>query len=185
MDNSLDTLIRVYDNHIPPAFCDEIVRRFEGAGDHHVSAPFPPHRVFTEMNLMATPGWDDVTAKLIGAMQDGVRRYVDDAGVSRVVWPEKNGYEQIRMKRYLPNGEDQFDWHVDVQDHASARRFLVYFWYLTDVAEGGETEFQWGRSVRPQKGRLIMFPPTWEFPHRGAPVVDGVKYIVGGYLHYL
>ena len=28
-----------------------------------------------------------------------------------------------------------FDTHVDVQDHASARRFLSFMWYLNDVPE--------------------------------------------------
>jgi hypothetical protein len=182
---NLDEFVRVYDDHLPADLCDLVVEKFEASKQHHVHSPLVPHRVFTELNMMVAPGWADVTSQMMGFVNDGVRRYIADTRVSRVVWPDRYGFEQFRIKRYQANGQDQFDWHVDVQNHASARRFLVFFWYLCDVEDGGHTEFEWGRSVEPRRGRLLVFPPTWQFPHRGAPVVRGTKYIVGGYLHYL
>jgi hypothetical protein len=117
--------------------------------------------------------------------------YKKDVGVDLMAWPENFGYEQLRMKRYLPNDQDEFKFHVDVQDYASARRFLVYFWYLNDVEEGGQTAFQLNRGqpvklkVQPRTGRLLMFPPLWTHPHVAFKPVGGPKYIVGGYLHYV
>ena len=35
------------------------------------------------------------------------------------------------------------------------------------------------------KGRLLMFPPTWNYLHAGLQPVKKSKYIVGSYLHYL
>jgi hypothetical protein len=67
----------------------------------------------------------------------------------------------------------------------------VYFWYLNDVEEGGETAFQLNRGqpvklkVQPRTGRLLMFPPLWTHPHVAFKPVGGPKYIVGGYLHYI
>ena len=47
------------------------------------------------------------------------------------------------MKRYEPNGVDEFHDH-DVGNHESAKRFLVFFLYLNEP-QGGETDF-------PQRG---------------------------------
>jgi hypothetical protein len=79
---------------------------------------------------------------------------------------------------------------VDVLDHASAKRFLVFFWYLNDVELGGETTFEYNSSsdpwatIKPQVGQLIMFPPLWTHGHTGHAPKSGRKYIIGGYLHY-
>lgn len=104
-------------------------------------------------------------------------------------FPEKFGFEDARMKKYQNNDVDQFGWHVDVGDYASARRYLVIFYYLNDVEEGGETVFNVGDDsfvqVKPKRGRIVMFPPTWMFPHIGTKPVSNSKYIVSTYLHYL
>jgi hypothetical protein len=89
------------------------------------------------------------------------------------------------MKKYLPNDKDEFKNHVDVQDHASARRFLALFLYLDDNEAGQTTFDDMGITVDCIKGRLLMFPPTWNYLHAGLKPVKKSKYIVGSYLHYL
>ena len=41
-----------------------------------------------------------------------------------------------------------------------------------------------GMKIDPKKGRLVMFPPMWMFPHNGKPPISGPKYILSTYLHY-
>jgi len=54
---------------------------------------------------------------------------------------------------------------------------------LNDVACGGETEFpHLGVSVKPEAGRLLIFPPYWMYQHQGLPPVSGDKYILSTYL---
>jgi hypothetical protein len=97
----------------------------------------------------------------------------------------------FRMKKYEPNGLDEFAHHVDVGNYASARRFMAFFWYLNDVTEGGETTFEYNRnaepwlSVKPEVGQMLMFPPLWPWGHTGKKPLSGPKYIIGGYLHYV
>ena len=76
-----------------------------------------------------------------------------------------------------------FDTHVDVQDYASARRFLSFMWYLNDVDSGGKTVFN-ELTIDPKQGKLVVFPPLWMFPHRGEAPDDDPKYILSTYLHY-
>ena len=87
----------------------------------------------------------------------------------------------------MPNDEDQFKVHVDVVRSMgdSAKRFLVFILYLSDVEEGGETSIpRYNLKVKPKQARLLMFPPFWTHPHKGEKVIKGTKYTIMSYLHY-
>jgi hypothetical protein len=95
---------------------------------------------------------------------------------------EDEGY---RIKRYLPNGIDRFDPHVDVGGGHNAHRQLVTCWYLNDVEEGGETHFPLhGISVKPRAGTMATFPPMWTHYHEGRTPISGPKYIIVGWMTY-
>jgi len=184
--------VGVYDNVLPVDLCKDIIDKFETHTEQHESTVLNGHRSFTEINITKNVNtWLSVQDTLMDTAQDYLGRYMTQFGIDGKSWPEKLGYEQFRMKRYQPNDTDEFSFHVDVGDYASARRFLVYFWYLNDVQDGGETAFQRNRNtpieakVKPQAGRLLIFPPLWTHPHIGMKPISGPKYIIGSYLHYV
>ena len=39
-------------------------------------------------------------------------------------------------------------------------------------------------NIEPVSGRVIVFPPTWEYPHLGLPPKNDSKYIMSTYIHY-
>ena len=125
----------------------------EEDGDNRIS--------FKQIILVDHPEWESVQNGMLEVFQDYIMHYKIDCKVYDKMWPETYGYEAIRMKRYLNNGYDRFDTHVDVRDYASARRFLAFFIYLNDVEEGGETDFvglyrvgtRMPYYIRPQRGR--------------------------------
>lgn len=183
--------VMYYDNVMDKDLCREIIDRFEKNVDQQEDTILKGHRSFKEINITKHENWKDVNDKLLDLMQANLGKYMTQFNIDAKSWPEQVGYEMFRMKRYLPNDEDEFAFHVDVQDYATARRFLVYFFYLNDVDVGGETAFQMNRNqpiihkVKPAAGRLLMFPPLWTHPHIGMKPVSGPKYIIGGYLHYV
>jgi hypothetical protein len=180
-----------FDNALPGEICKEIINKFEKSKDQQVDTVLENHRSFKEINITKSPGWKDVQDGLLDILQQALKVYKEQFNIDEKSWPEKYGFEELRMKRYMPNDKDEFQFHVDVQNYANARRFLVYFWYLNDVEVGGETAFQNTRTsepllqVKPVEGRLIMFPPLWTHPHIGKKPISGPKYILGGYLHYV
>ena len=101
------------------------------------------------------------------------------------MFPSRYGFEEFRLKRYLPNDIDEFRNHVDVSNYENARRFLVFFLYLDDNEKGHTTFPQSNISVQPKAGRILMFPPMWTHLHAGTKPVDKPKYIIGSYLHYV
>ena len=183
--------VTYYDNALDKPLCEEIINRFEQNIDQQEDTILKGHRSFKEINITKHENWKDINDKLLDLMQYNLGKYMSEFNIDTKAWPEQVGYEMFRMKRYLPNDEDEFAFHVDVQDYATARRFLVYFFYLNDVEEGGETAFQTNRNkpieykVKPVAGRLLMFPPLWTHPHIGMKPITGPKYIIGGYLHYV
>jgi len=100
-----------------------------------------------------------------------------------VCYEPMKDYEAPRIKRYEPN-QGIFDWHIDAADQSSSKRAVVMFWYLNDVTEGGETIFDIGDEVaiKPEAGSVVCFPPTWQYPHKGATPISGPKYVVSSYV---
>jgi hypothetical protein len=56
-------------------------------------------------------------------------------------------------------------------------------WYLNTVNDGGETEILGDIIVKPEAGKLLLFPASWTFPHRGKMPISEDKYIVTGWFH--
>ena len=101
-------------------------------------------------------------------------------------WPKTYGFEQFRVKYYRNNDDDMFATHVDGGNFGSSKRFFLFFWYLNDVEEGGETTLDnLGIKVTPKAGRMVMFPPFWMYPHTGHKPISGPKYLLSTYLHYV
>ena len=84
------------------------------------------------------------------------------------------GYQ---IKRTEPEGF--YTWHYDA-DHPDKDRVMVAIWYLNtlDSTQGGTTDFKaQDIQVRPQQGKMLLFPPFWTHYHRGDEVISGTKYI--------
>jgi hypothetical protein len=181
----LNDLIKVYENAFSPELCDFLINFFDENTQLHERIENESKPNFTQLNLTEncklSPDVDHVHNLIVKNSFDYRNDYYQF--IDNRVFPEQHAFEQFRIKKYNPGGEDMFDTHVDVKDHATARRYLSYLWYLNDVEEGGKTVF-FGLSIKPKKGTLVIFPPLWMFPHKGEPPLSGPKYILTGYLHY-
>ena len=183
----IENFVKIYDNVIDEESCKGLIEKFEELQDKHeiVNIEDKEDRIsFNQIVLTKNEEWKTVNDGMMKLFQAYIAQYKKECNISEQMWPEKCGFETIRMKRYLANDYDRFDYHVDVRDYATARRFLAFFIYLNDVEEGGETEFLFGR-VKPKMGRLVMFPPMWPWFHAGQKPVSGTKYFIQSYCHYV
>ena len=189
-----DHFIRIFEDTLPVRFCEELIRRFDVCPDviegkvGVENGPLAPDvRSCLELNINKTDSFQDMLQFFINCFSAVVMKY--KAAVPEAAFlPEQFAIEHFRMKRYRAHGEnsDYFKTHVDVNSHATARRFLVCFFYLNTVDEGGETMFpHLGLKIKPQQGNALCFPPSWMFPHSGESPISNDKYICGSYLHYL
>ena len=177
--------IKTYDNVLPMNLCKTLIDKFEQSQDQWVKTDLEGHRHFTEININQHNDWSNMVTGLYNVLKPYIAKYKEDCKITKTQWPDKFGFEQIRFKKYEPNNKDEFKSHVDVGDHASARRFLVFFLYLNNNF-GGQTSFEeYDTVVQPERGKLLMFPPTWTYLHAGHKPLKTPKYIIGSYLHYI
>jgi len=188
----MDNLVKIYENVLEDDWCDRIIKKYEDNPDQYEEHKHGPMS-FTQIKIQQFPEWGDEFKKLVEVFVSQKKRYAKDVLVNPLQWPKNHGWEEFRVKRYLPNGVDRFDWHVDCSNHEDAKRFLVMFLYL-DNNESGETDLLMkeggtasvtDRVVSPcKKGSVLMFPPMWPWLHAGKIPTHTPKYIVGSYLHY-
>lgn len=183
--DELNDFIQVYENTLEPDICDFLISLFDQALDKHERYDNEGKPNFTQFNLTENREISQEVnqvhnhiIKKIFEYRNKYYEYVDDR-----VFPKEHAFEQFRIKKYNPGGEDRFDTHVDVINHETARRFLSFMWYLNDIEIGGNTAFK-DLTIQPKKGKLVIFPPLWMYPHRGEPPLSGSKYILTAYLHY-
>ena len=182
----MENYIRCYDNVVSDSFCDNLIEQFESLPDQYEKHS-QGEMSFTQIHLLAHDEWKIEVAHLTDIYKESIKKYRKDCGIGYEsnIWPQKYSFEGMRLKRYLPNGTDQFGNHVDVSDYNSARRFLAFFLYLDDN-KGGSTSFKdHGIKSECKKGSLLMFPPLWPWLHAGEKPIDKPKYILGSYLHYV
>ena len=181
----MEKYIKVYNNVVSDDFCDKIVGKFEKNSSQMEIMENYSRPNFQQINLHEHEEWKKFCSTLQTTFQKYIKQYKEDCGITEYHWPEEYGFEQFRMKRYLPNDKDEYACHVDVQSYASARRFLAFFLYCDDN-ERGETWIDvQNTQITCTKGSLLMFPPLWTYLHSGAKPINKPKYIVGSYLHYL
>jgi hypothetical protein len=181
----MNNFIQTYENVVSEEFSKQLIAMFEENTQQHEEISLDEHRSFTQITIHNHPEWAPFSDKLQETFFEYISKYMDDCKITERMFPQEFAFEQFRMKRYMPNDVDEFQAHVDVGNHETARRFLVFFLYLDDNKEGHTTFPQWGVSVQPAVGRMVMFPPMWTHLHAGIKPVEKPKYIIGSYLHYV
>jgi prolyl 4-hydroxylase len=177
----LSDYVKAYENTLSLQRCQALIDDFEASTALHERKQADHFYNFVELNV--SRHWKNVEAEIARIFLIGIRQYCQSLAIGPQ-WPAKPMAEEIRIQRYLPDGQESFPPHVDVMDDVDARRFITAILYLNDP-KGGETIFP-GLDLRitPAPGRLALFPPLWLFPHAGLPPRDKPKYILHSYLLY-
>lgn len=184
MPTPLERFVQVHDDALDAGLCARMVESFEALSRFHQpngrgQREGLDNSAWTELDLGGFSD-DGFRTMLLATMAAYLDRYNTACGLSIPVLHTTHTSELI-LKRYQPGGVENFQPHFDALGPVS-NRYLVFLWYLNDVAEGGETEFvDLGLRIPPRAGRLLMFPPYWMFQHAGRAPMSGAKYILSTY----
>ncbi len=165
---------------LPPALCRAMIERFEAYPEDQY-----PGRIgqtvhedtsvkrSTDLVVSNKAHWKDIDQALFQSLAAAMREL-------REAYPYFKGpFKDVgyAIQRTAPG--EHYHWHIDGGSHEFAARQLVALWYLNDVeGPGGETEFRFQEiKIRPEEGKLLLFPPFWTHEHRGVTLERGVKYI--------
>ena len=80
----------------------------------------------------------------------------------------------------------KYAWHFDETfNPTDGPHFIMAMIYLNTLEpdEGGCTEFGNGRKVRPECGKVVIWPATWGYPHCGNEVKCESKYTIVSSIH--
>jgi len=184
-------------NSIPKELCDDIISYYYEEGDNRYtgvtfSGVNPKIKdtldFIIPVNVPITSKWFKINNFLNKELSTHLRKYMNHV-------TKNNEYElfdtnyftetSFMIQRYLQN-KGKYIYHHDfsIDFHEKKHRVITYLWYLNDVEEGGETEL-WGGEykIKPEKGKLLLFPADWSFPHRGNMPISNNKYIITGWLY--
>lgn len=181
----LSHYVRVYDDHLDPALCRQMLSSFHGLSRHQVNNGRGVRGGLDES------GWTELNVSKLAdeafiadfrlRIDLALERYNRDLGLLIDV-PRAPTFSDLVIKRYRPGGEERFQLHFD-SIYEKSNRYLVVLWYLNDVAVGGQTRFpQLDLEVQPREGRLLLFPPFWMYQHEAIAPVSGDKFILSCYL---
>ena len=178
---SINSHIYAVQNALPPALCADMISRFESAADEQYQGRVGQTvhenleiKRSTDLVLSGKPHWKDVDTALFHSLAQALNVFKQEYAFFAQGSFKDFGYA---IQRTQPG--EHFHWHVDSGSHSFSHRQLVAIWYLNDVpGPGGETEFRhYSVKVKPETGKLLLFPPFWTHEHRGVTLEDGVKYI--------
>jgi hypothetical protein len=188
-----DHYIYVKNNSISEKVCDYLINVFENDASHLVRKGVTlsgPSDAKITLDLKLTIEINKYDDYIFTELNSNVNTYFQtlNANYESFIIPLKNikdtGYQ---MQKYISNvGVYKYhhDSHYAKDKPTTQTRILTFIWYLNTVNEGGETEFFNGRiKIKPEKGKLLLFPSTWTFMHKGNTPISSNKYIVTGWLY--
>jgi len=191
-------------NAISLEVCKKIIHLFEENSNEHYNGvtasghnpnvkntldfAIPPESLYQQDN-----SWNFVCRELTESLQSNINTYIKELNNSHPNFIQDNykfitakylSEETYQIQRYR-KGEGKYVYHEDFSVKWESRQFRVitFLWYLNTIAEGGETELLGEICVKPEAGKLLLFPSSWTFPHRGKMPISEDKYIVTGWFH--
>ena len=180
----------IYEMHdaLDPQTCDDIIQRFrhddrKAPGITTSGKVIPELKKSMDLAISDLDEWEDIDRTLFKSLAENLEEYSKRILeiIGNPLWSSEIKDTGYNIKRYRQN--DYYNWHVDCQTYIEGwTRTIAGIWYLNEVEEGGETEFAFGHKVVPEIGKLILFPATWNFPHRGLSPIKGNKYIITSFV---
>ena len=195
-------------NNLHPDVCKYIIDKFEqdenkapgrtASNNHNVNVIRPEIKSSTDLKINPSfKVWKDVHKYLHERLQDGAYEYMNylkkmwidhdnsianpDVINSIVFFNQDTGYQIQRVSK-----GQYYVYHSDWDPIGT--RSIAYIWYLNDMnsEDGGTTDFLCQKvKINPEEGKLILFPATWTYIHKGSEVLtDNTKYIITGFLTY-
>ena len=200
--DSFDSLIIEHRNVFDADLCSEIIRKFDiderSVDGYTLDSPISSVKQSKDLKLSNYEDWMDIDTKLFNLLSPKVSELNEFVFFGEGCNCSDTGYQ---IQKTIPGGG--YDWHHDflvdikkdslyekndVEFMSGKQRYYTYIIYLNDNFSGGTTDFQFpagGKmSIKPETGKLLFFPASPFYCHRGDKVTKGEKYIITGWLEY-
>lgn len=167
-------------NALPGDVCSEIIERFELNPDDQYPGRLGQQEAedtdvkrSTDLVVSGKTHWKDIDRLLFSSLDRALHEF-------KALYPFFKGqFNDMGYSIQRTSAGEYYHWHIDGGSHEFSHRQLVAIWYLNNLTgSGGSTEFRYQNiRVKPEAGKLILFPPFWTHEHRGQTLQQGLKYI--------
>jgi hypothetical protein len=184
-----DPFIYIEENNIDRELCERIIDHFEN--DHRkMKGVFGgkwgtiDEKVKNTLDLafssFTDSHWMEIDKLLFFSLKHAICRYYKKIMDYHIKYEVELFDSGFQIQKYEKN-KGKYVWHHDSMTTAQQHRVFTFIWYLNDVLEGGETYFLNGK-IKPTAGKLLLFPSTWTYMHKGDIPISNNKYIITGWI---
>jgi Rps23 Pro-64 3,4-dihydroxylase Tpa1-like proline 4-hydroxylase len=173
----------------PVSFCNRVIEKFEKSDlkfKGRANSGSNTIKKSTDIRIYDEPEWVEEEKYFHDTIRKAMKKYetfllkmdVDDEVKKEMSQFLTNTHiHPPQIQRTEPG--QYYHWHHDQFMTASNWKIFTYIIYLNDVEKdsGGTTEFSCGKTIQPKAGKIIFFPCTWTYFHRGKTLEKGIKYI--------
>lgn len=187
-------------NNLSDEMCEKMIEKFEkddrkAPGVVGEDRKVRPVKTSVDLNISHCSEWKEIDTYLHEQLKEGVEKYrkhlTERVGDTVGFMFHPSSYDSgYQIQKSVPG--NFYSWHDDSLLTKGGGRFLTFLWYLTThdpVMHGGGTAIHQaagdgGKIIKPERGKLLLFPATWTYLHMGLPLVYGdPKYICTGWIH--
>ena len=194
--NYMDAFVKTIPHSLSKRLCEDIIETYHGDPFKHdgVCGDGGVHKEVKktiDSQINTSERWNRVRTALGKELTYQLKSYFKEIEQqNETVWkPAIQGVsclhcETFQLQRYQ-KGEGRFTYHSDndsrMINNQLRTRVVTYLWYLNDVEEGGETIVFDNIKIKPEAGKLLIFPASWMYPHKGTMPISNDKYIITGW----
>ena len=175
------------DDVFPVDFCNRVIDKFEKSNLKFIGKTgigFDSKKKSTDLRIYDEPEWVEEEKYFNDMIRKTMKKYETFLLKMDVDDEVKKDLSALLMESHIYPPQIQqtkpgeyYHWHND--QGGQPLPHFTYIIYLNDVEEdsGGTTDFSCGKTIQPKAGKIIFFPCTWTYFHRGKTLEKGVKYI--------
>lgn len=188
----MDNFIYINKNSLSGEVCCEIIRKFNQSvlkkqGITSNGENLNIKQTFDLQIQYAHDEWKDIYMLLSRELNYNVKQYVKNISKKigndyKIIGNNSLTNSTFQMQKYIKNTGD-FKYHHDFCVENESHRVITFIWYINTVDEGGETEIMKDIRIKPEEGKLLLFPACWTYPHCGLVPKSDHKYIITGWLY--
>ena len=176
--------IYIQKDALPRSFCNNVIQKFELDDRKRQGRVGSGVRLdikrSCDLSITGKEDWKSYDEAFFKSLNNALKEYLRFIPEEYIQFKALNRIEDdtgYQIQKTQPG--DYYIWHHD----QTKTRLVTFIWYLNDVKDGGYTEFIDGTRIQPEAGKLIIFPATWDFLHRGVSPKTETKYICTGWVH--
>ena len=197
---NINDFVFIKDNAFSDEFCDNLVKDFESYDKNNQTIEGQSDRGIDyntkkskDLNIF---GHSELHNKYTVQVAETFNKYLSGEYLTNLPHNDKFAantelfygdtyYEWLNIQKYEKLSGHYNAWHIETGNFDLSKRLFVFLLYLNDVEKGGQTEILYsGQKIQPKKGRLVIWPSTFPYVHKGHIPLSDDKYILTTWLSF-